>query len=228
MAKISDNAEINKIRLKEQGSAPATPASGYGYLYEKDDGKLYWKNDAGTEYDLTATGGGGGGGTVIIDKLYDDELSGSGTGWDVSSIDQTYDHLHVLVHGASPTAGETHNTYAYLNNDLTDSNYRHDFVYGGAAGSGGLGGAAPYIGALPGTNATESAAIFDLWIYNYTKTGLGYRMAMVNNGSYQGTTFGYRRDGWFIRLSTAAVNRIQIYCASNFKAGSRMQIFGMK
>ena len=38
---------------------PATPASGFGRLYEKTDGRLYFKNDAGTEYDLTDTGGAG-------------------------------------------------------------------------------------------------------------------------------------------------------------------------
>lgn len=35
-------------------SAPGTPTSGFGSLYAKVDGKLYWKDDAGTEYDLTA------------------------------------------------------------------------------------------------------------------------------------------------------------------------------
>ena len=42
-------------------TAPSTPASGEGVIYEKNDGKLYFKNDAGTETDLTASGGGGGG-----------------------------------------------------------------------------------------------------------------------------------------------------------------------
>jgi len=53
MAKISTNAEINSVRIKEQASAPDTPASGYGQLYEKNDGKLYFKNDAGTEVCLS-------------------------------------------------------------------------------------------------------------------------------------------------------------------------------
>ncbi len=53
MAKISTDAEINSLRLKEQASAPSTPASGYGQLYEKDDGKFYCKNDAGTEICLS-------------------------------------------------------------------------------------------------------------------------------------------------------------------------------
>jgi hypothetical protein len=47
MAKISSTGEINSIRLKEQGSDPSTPASGYGSLYIKTDG-VYFKNDGGT------------------------------------------------------------------------------------------------------------------------------------------------------------------------------------
>ena len=43
-----------RLNLTEQGSAPATPASGLFSIYPKTDGKLYGKNDAGTEYDLTA------------------------------------------------------------------------------------------------------------------------------------------------------------------------------
>lgn len=35
--------------LAEQASSPGTPASGYGILYCKTNGLLYFKNDAGTE-----------------------------------------------------------------------------------------------------------------------------------------------------------------------------------
>lgn len=45
--------------LAEQGSSLGTPASGYGVIYAKTDNKVYFKNDAGTEFDLTAVGGGG-------------------------------------------------------------------------------------------------------------------------------------------------------------------------
>ena len=40
-------------------SAPSTPASGYGAIYAKSDNKLYFKNDAGTEIDLTNQASGG-------------------------------------------------------------------------------------------------------------------------------------------------------------------------
>lgn len=50
---IDDYLELN------EESAPGTPASGKARLYVKTDGKVYSKDDAGTEYDLTATGSGG-------------------------------------------------------------------------------------------------------------------------------------------------------------------------
>lgn len=36
-------------RFAEQSSTPATPAAGHGIIYIKSDGRLYIKNDAGTE-----------------------------------------------------------------------------------------------------------------------------------------------------------------------------------
>lgn len=40
------------IVLSEQASSPSTPASGYGIVYCKTDGNLYFKNDSGTETQL--------------------------------------------------------------------------------------------------------------------------------------------------------------------------------
>lgn len=44
------------VALPEQAAAD-TPPSGYGFMYAKTDGLLYWKDDGGTEYDLTGSGG---------------------------------------------------------------------------------------------------------------------------------------------------------------------------
>lgn len=48
------------LMVIERSSSPSTPASGYSYYYTKTDGKPYFKNDSGTEYDLSATGAGSG------------------------------------------------------------------------------------------------------------------------------------------------------------------------
>lgn len=55
MTKASEN-EFPKITMAE-GSAPGTPTSGLGFIYAKTDGKLYFKNDAGTETDLSSGSG---------------------------------------------------------------------------------------------------------------------------------------------------------------------------
>jgi hypothetical protein len=39
---------------QEQGSFPATPPSGYGRFVARDDGHVYWKNDAGEVFILTS------------------------------------------------------------------------------------------------------------------------------------------------------------------------------
>ncbi len=56
-----DRLDISKegyFEMIEQ-SAPSSPATNYGRLYSKSDGKIYYKNSAGTEYDLTFSGAGG-------------------------------------------------------------------------------------------------------------------------------------------------------------------------
>ena len=44
---IGVNALIDRVRLREQGADPATPSGGFGYLYVKSDGDLYFINDSG-------------------------------------------------------------------------------------------------------------------------------------------------------------------------------------
>jgi hypothetical protein len=55
MARASDNI-FPKVQFSEE-AAPATPSADQGVLYEKADGRIYFKNDAGTEHDLTGGGG---------------------------------------------------------------------------------------------------------------------------------------------------------------------------
>lgn len=73
-------ADYDAIKLLEV-AAPSTPATGYGALYPKTDGKLYWKNDAGTEYDLT-----GGGGALADGDYGDVTVSGSGTTMTIDNL----------------------------------------------------------------------------------------------------------------------------------------------
>lgn len=45
--KIDVDAVIDRVRLKEQAADPASPSSGFGWLYEKVDGEVYFMNAAG-------------------------------------------------------------------------------------------------------------------------------------------------------------------------------------
>ncbi len=47
---IGVDAIIERIRMQEQGSDPSTPSSGFGYIFERDDGKFYVMNDAGNVF----------------------------------------------------------------------------------------------------------------------------------------------------------------------------------
>jgi hypothetical protein len=84
---ISGNMRADGYVELAEIAAPDTPASGYGRLYAKTDGLLYFKNDAGTEYDLTAGGGITGSGTAnrmtfwtgASSVSYDDALRWDGT-----------------------------------------------------------------------------------------------------------------------------------------------------
>ena len=49
---VNGTAKATNLVIDEQ-VAPATPATGTGIIYAKSDNLIYFKNDAGTEYDLT-------------------------------------------------------------------------------------------------------------------------------------------------------------------------------
>lgn len=80
MTKASDN-QFPKVTYAES-AAPSTPASGLGYTYFKTDGKIYAKNDGGTEYDLTAGSGGATVATVDATLGADVTLTNANTFYD--------------------------------------------------------------------------------------------------------------------------------------------------
>lgn len=93
MAKASDN-QFPKVTFAES-AAPATPAAGLAFVYVKADGKVYLKNDAGTETDLTL-GSSGGAPSLLLNYRPAADLSINGGSaltvntWTDATADQTF------------------------------------------------------------------------------------------------------------------------------------------
>lgn len=83
---IADQGDFTYLDATE-AAAPSTPASGFVRIYAKTDGRIYSKDDAGTEYGpFDAAGGGGGGPMLLADDITAsadvDEFTGATlTGW---------------------------------------------------------------------------------------------------------------------------------------------------
>lgn len=73
----SDNMSgVNTLTVPEV-TAPSTPSSGNVVIYAKSDGKLYIKDDAGTETDLTSGGSGGDAWSDPVDAVITPDADGT-------------------------------------------------------------------------------------------------------------------------------------------------------
>lgn len=114
---VSGTITQNKESVIAEIATPATPASGYGKIYFKSDGKLYQLNDSGIETQVgTGTGGGAGGVNFISNGTAEDNNT---TGWAVyadaagtSPVDGTGGSANVTntVSATTPLVG----TYSFL------------------------------------------------------------------------------------------------------------------
>jgi hypothetical protein len=127
-------------------AAPATPAAGKVAVYAKSDGKLYIKDDAGTETDLAGGGGGSiGGSTGATDNrvIRADGTGGSTVQSSAVSIDDS-GNVQPATSGAS---------------NLGDNSFRWNQLYANdviATGGGAAGGRIRFFGS--GGNAAEIAS----------------------------------------------------------------------
>tara|TARA_B100000131_G_scaffold90055_1_gene86740 strand:+ start:273 stop:1268 length:996 start_codon:yes stop_codon:yes gene_type:complete len=93
----------------ERNSTPSQPSDGQGYLYTKNDGKLYWRSHDVTEVDLTVGSGGGGSGDGIFTEIDADEA------YVTSSLtigaDSNPTHTLTLIGNSHLSGGVCHKRY---------------------------------------------------------------------------------------------------------------------
>jgi hypothetical protein len=182
--------------------------------------------DSTTHLPAWETSAGGGGQTRKL--LYDNTLSTAG-GWDVSSIDQTYDHLEIKIVARSTKSSEYDDMVITFNNDATDADYLTMIHYFGTGHNGSTGIGRDIGGVLPGNSSVSNEfATFEGAIEFYANTSfdkyLRWRSSHRRNSSDRYDLMG--SEEW---VSTAAINRIAIASvADTFAIGSRLQIIGVK
>lgn len=114
-------AQNEAHELFKEIAAPATPAAGYVAVYAKSDGKLYIKDDAGTETDLTAAGAGG----TVFNDIFIDQSGGTS---------DTYGVLTGTINGSNALFTVSQSVYAtgtlkvWLNGQLMTQGSAEDFV----------------------------------------------------------------------------------------------------
>lgn len=135
-------------------TTPSTSSANYGTIYSLSDGKIYYKNDSGVTFDLTASGGTGGstpGGTNGSIQF-----NSGGTLSGTSNL--TWDNNNLTIKSANP---------AILNINLNGAYIKEDYAGGGGNENGALSIKSPsgMSFATYGSNG---------WGYNYTWTSSNY------------------------------------------------------
>lgn len=120
---IGTDANINRIRLAQQTSHPASPASGYNYLYIISGsayGGLYLEDSSGRQIGPFITGSSGGAGITLISEQ---TLSADTNNITFSNIPGTYRHLMLKFVGRNTTAGTSPVELRLQLNGDTGNNY---------------------------------------------------------------------------------------------------------
>jgi hypothetical protein len=114
---FSDNITVAEI------APPSTPSTGFGTIYAKTDGKLYFKNDAGTETDLTAGAGAGSGSVTSVDMSVPTGFAISGNPITTSgTLALAFDTGYSLPSNATQASWITASSTDTLTNKTFDAN----------------------------------------------------------------------------------------------------------
>ena len=145
---IAELDVAGKIAITAESTTPSAPSDGQGYLYTKNDGKLYWRSFDVTEVDLTS-GTGGGSGDGIFTEIDGDEA------FVTSSLtigaDSNPTHTLTLIGNSHLSGGVCHNRlHTAENYTITVA----DYYIGVDTNS------SPVTLSLPAANSTTSGQTF--------------------------------------------------------------------
>ena len=226
--KIDTDADINSIRLKES-AVPDTPASGYGQLYAKSDGKVYFKNDAGLEIDLTFTGTAGTGGWALIS---DQLLLAPGT-FTVSSIPSSYRTLILYADLRSSVNAVSDSAVIKVGNGTLDTgnNYEYIIRWEGSSASNqqstGDGQLKSVI--IPGATAVAgNYGILEIIANEYATTGT-WRNFLIRGGQMDATAYRAAHGVGSWKNSNLPVDILYVGTigTGTFATGSRLRLYGV-
>jgi hypothetical protein len=227
MTKISDSTNINSIQVKEQGSAPTTPASGYGRIYCKAGG-LYYVGDDGVEIGPLAAAVA----TPGIVRLGQTVLDANAASITFSSISGSYRNLMLIISGATNAAQQFDGVKCTINDD-GGSNYDYVSVYthsGGTPTKGGSSAAAYWVpGFISGANSGAGAAgSVSMTVPNYSGSTL--RKTFHSLAGRQDVQGGLFVENYFgVWRNTAAITKLVLapVTGTQFVAGTVATLYGM-
>jgi hypothetical protein len=179
---FSDNITVAEI------APPSTPSTGFGTIYAKTDGKLYFKNDAGTETDLTAGAGAGSGSVTSVDMSVPTGFAISGNPITTSgTLALAFDTGYSLPSNATQATWITASSTDTLTNKTFDANGTGNSlsnVETADIASGSKSGSDTTL--ITGTAGTDGNVV--TWNADGDAVDSGYAVsAFVGGVNYQGT-----------------------------------------
>ncbi|MBI4034362.1 DUF2190 family protein, partial [Candidatus Saccharibacteria bacterium] len=168
-------------------------------------------------------------------KLYDTTLGADTATFDVTNIPSGYDNLLVYASVRSTAGAVADYPKVKVNND-SGTNYV-EFAYEMAAGSSAVPNypvnnmTSMFANATLRVAADTATANFfspiQFNFYNYANTST-YKSAMIDTVASDYTTVNFMDKGWSTWRNTAAINQLTFALNSgNFKAGSRLTVYGV-
>lgn len=158
--------------------------------------------------------------------LYEDELASAGA-IDVTGLDGGYKDLMIRLSLRSDAAVTEDYIFMYFNNDTASGNYHSTYHYGGESHYTARQAGASLGFTAGGSSESNTFTMYELIIHDYASTA---KRKVVTGlmASYEASAVAYIQQCSILWKDTSAINRITLSLASNFAAGSRITIIGIK